>query len=511
VKELELKCCLNLRVLKLVDVSLEMEVLDVSSLLHLKSLEVDLYSSSVQIFGLGCLRNLVFLSLRDVQEQMPNEGIEGLTSLNALVLSCSRERVEKLPDLSRLNLLQYAIFAGLGKADTISGLSSRMTNLKRLKLVGCKMLRSCNGVGELLALEELYLLGCKALEELPNLGRLTNLLELNISFCALIEAVPGLSDLVSLQLFEASYCVRLAELPDMHKLVNLQDLWLRSCPFIQTIPGLSDLIALKRLAAPCQVFEGISHLRKLTELEDLELEEWSAQGCLPCMSGLVNLKRLWIDGSARVDEFAGLLTLRCNLQNLEIHGCGFKDVQFWSNTPTLTSLHVSECDQLERLRGLDKLTGLEELEIENCGSLRDWNSGSGLKLFGADLNASQGTFLQLHTLDLEKVAFTELPDLSSFPKLKVLCLSECGELTSLTSSAPSTALETLYLVRCRNLRALPDLSHLVSLRRFQLEDCGVQLTQHEIEKMNALCPGLELELDDPPVTELERDAKRLRS
>jgi hypothetical protein len=185
-------------------------------------------------------------------------------------------------------------------------------------------------------------------------------------------------------------------------------------------------------------------------------------------------------------------------------------VQFWSNTPTLTSLIVSDCDQLERLRGLDKLTGLEVLYISGCESLRDWNSGSGLRLFGADLNTS-GSFLQLHTLFLREVAFTELPDLSSFPQLWFLGLSECGELTNLTSTAPSTALETLKLKRCRNLRTLPDLSHLVSLRRFTLKDCGVQLTQHGIEKMNALCPGLVWELDDPPVTELERDAKRLRS
>jgi Leucine-rich repeat (LRR) protein len=510
VKELDLSCCLNMRVLKLVNVCLEMEVLDVSPLQHLKSLEVDLDSKKVQIFGLGCLRNLVYLRLGSKQRDFSYKEIEGLTSLNALILICSGERVEKLPDLSRLNLLQDAILTDFGKADTISGLGSRMTNLKRLDLSGCSMLRCCNGVGELLALEELDLSWCEALEELPNLGRLTNLLKLYIFFCELIEAVPGLSDLVLLEVFGATRCARLAELPDMHKLVNLQELELGWCPLIQTIPGLSDLIALKSLKADCRVFQGISDLRKLTKLEDLKIQKWSAQGCLPCLSDLVNLKRLEIDGPAGVDEFTGLLNLRCNLQDLEIVRCGFKDVQFWSNTPTLTSLIVSDCDQLERLRGLDKLTGLEVLYISGCESLRDWNSGSGLRLFGADLNTS-GSFLQLHTLFLREVAFTELPDLSSFPQLWFLGLSECGELTNLTSTAPSTALETLKLKRCRNLRTLPDLSHLVSLRRFTLKDCGVQLTQHGIEKMNALCPGLVWELDDPPVTELERDAKRLRS
>jgi hypothetical protein len=158
------------------------------------------------------------------------------------------------------------------------------------------------------------------------------LLKLSISYCKLLKAVPGLSDLVSLQLFKGTDCARLAELPDMHKLVNLQDLRLGGCPLIQTIPGFSDLIALKTLAA-CRVFQGISDLRKLTKLEDLEIREWSAQGCLPCMPDLVNLKWLWINCSAGVDEFTGLLNLRCNLQYLVIHGCGLRMCNFGATHP----------------------------------------------------------------------------------------------------------------------------------------------------------------------------------
>ena len=81
----------------------------------------------------------------------------------------------------------------------------------------------------------------------------------------------------------------------------------------------------------------------------------------------------------------------------------------------------------------------------------------------------------------------------------------------MTNTAPSPALEIVVLSSCKNLRTLLDLSHLISLQYFTLEDCGVQLTQHEIEKVNVLCFGLEWELDDLPIMELERDAKRLRS
>jgi Leucine-rich repeat (LRR) protein len=471
------------------------EVLDVSKLTQLRSLEI-VYDGprnpniNINILGLRRLRSLVFLHLDGMQIRTASihEEIGDLTSLQALLItSCESPSSSLIPDFSRLNRLRDVSLYGCGKADTIAGLSSRMTNLKRLQLISCHSLRSCHGVGDLVALEELDLSLCNELEELPDLGRLKHLLKLNISECFLIEVVPGFGGLVSLQEFTAYLCGRLAELPKLYKLVNLQRLSMTRCPSLKAIPGLSDVVALEELSADSGGLEECHDLRKLTKLESVRVNGWGAKG-LPCLADLVNLKRLEI-------SFAGGLT-------------GLSDLT------SIQSLLLWCSDDLERLPDLHKLSRLEKLEIGYCRSLREWNTGE-LRLFGVALHIA-GTFLRLKTLDLKYLGFIKIPDLSSFPQLSELNIRRCWELTSLTCSAPLTALKRLEISECRSLRALPDVNHLVSLSTLKLSGSSkLKLTAHEKEKLETMCPGLKLNKShlsnmEPEHDHDERAAKRLK-
>jgi Leucine-rich repeat (LRR) protein len=472
VKEIELSCCPNLRVLKLVNVYIDSKMLDVSALTQLRSFEM-VYSinSNISILGLGRLKKLGFLHFDGVQIRSGSlhEEIGGLTSLQGLYIrQFNYSWSSMIPDFTRLNPLQDVSFFQCREPDMISSLNSNMTHLRRLQLCCCSSLRSCHGLGDLVALEELDLSRCFKLEELPNLRRLKHLLKLDISFCRMLEAVPGAGDLVSLQVFKAHRCSKLAELPKMCKLINLQRLHMDGCPLLKAIPGLSDLVALEALSVDSQGLHGCHDLCKLTKLESVTIRGWSAEG-LPCLADLVNLKSLFI-------EYAQDMT-------------------------ALRSLRMSSCNKLERLPDLHKLSRLEKLDIENCRSLREWHIGWGLR---KDVHIA-GTFLHLKTLGLADVPLTELPDLSSFFQLSELFLSACHELTSLTSSAPLAALKRLDLFNCRSLRALPDVSHLVSLSTFKLKDCGeLKLTAHEIEKLETMCPGLKL--DKRHLSNMEPDA-----
>jgi Leucine-rich repeat (LRR) protein len=469
VKEIDLGCYSNLRVLKLVDVYTNTEILDVSALTQLRSLQISYpVSEALEILGLGCLRSLVFLDLDGLQVRKASfhEEIGALTSLQALSIQEMRWRspLSILLDFSRLNLLRDV---NVEKVDKITGLSSRMTNLKCLQLRRCSSLRSCHGVGDLVALEELDLSGCTLLEELPNLGRLKHLLKLNITSCVLIEVVSGLGDLVSLQEFRAGGCSKLAELPKMCKLFNLQRLRVCTCPLLGAIPGLSDVVGLEELWADSRGLEECHDLCKLTKLESVQVYGWDAEG-LPCLADLVNLKSLRIFNAV---ELTGLLDLT-RIERLSLMMCYF-----------------------ERLPDLHKLPRLEELEIWDCYSWTEWKIGSGLRLFGADPHIA-GTFPHLKILELWGLALAELPDLSSFPQLSEFTILGCRELTSLTSSAPLTALKRLDLSGCDWLRALPDVSHLVSLSTLRLCDCRkLKLTAHEMEKLQTMCPGLILDLE----------------
>ncbi|KAG0580767.1 hypothetical protein KC19_4G197800 [Ceratodon purpureus] len=128
----------------------------------------------------------------------------GLKNLKSLEVknSCNR----KLPDLSKLTSLRVACFRGNDKVDTITGLNSKLTNLRILNLAGCRSLRSVPGVNELIALEELNLSGCDRLEKLPSLGKLVNLRRLDIFNCdSMIRHLKTIDDLIYLEEVRAEY------------------------------------------------------------------------------------------------------------------------------------------------------------------------------------------------------------------------------------------------------------------------------------------------------------------
>ena len=123
--------------------------------------------------------------------------------------------------------------------------------MRVLELQGCKQLRTCHGVGDLVALEELDLEGCGKLKGLANLQKLRNLRRLDIKGCRLINEVPGLGDLIALEKFYAGdiYDSRIDfKVPDMCKLSHLQVLGLCNCP-VEAAAGLDSLVSLQVLEA----------------------------------------------------------------------------------------------------------------------------------------------------------------------------------------------------------------------------------------------------------------------
>lgn len=83
-------------------------------------------------------------------------------------------------DIVRLNLnglssLQLVGLQMTNVANDLVGLDASMANLQYLDLKSSYKMRSCYGLGDLVALIELNLNECNNLENLPNLGKLKNL------------------------------------------------------------------------------------------------------------------------------------------------------------------------------------------------------------------------------------------------------------------------------------------------------------------------------------------------
>jgi hypothetical protein len=160
----------NTEVMKLVAPKVNQQlnlVLDVSKLIHLKSLELEMgYGKGIQVVGLRLLENLLFLRLKDGGFSVDDiiDDIEHLTNLRGLVLTYFQS--ERLPNLSNLIFLEEVNFIGCRNVATIHGLSSRLCKLRVLILDGCEKLRSLGPNAEgFHTLQELSLRNCVNLKE----------------------------------------------------------------------------------------------------------------------------------------------------------------------------------------------------------------------------------------------------------------------------------------------------------------------------------------------------------
>ncbi|KAG0601530.1 hypothetical protein M758_11G119300 [Ceratodon purpureus] len=447
--ELDFRSCTNVTVLKLVRPMLE--VLDLSALQNLRSLECSLGESfhgrtqnyspppGVEVRGLGGLMNLVILLLDDIAHYSSWIGqISGLTRLQVLRLEFGEKvsgrgitgtfnRKNRYPDLGRLWSLQHLTIRGFyNTAKSISGFSKRMRYLRILDLSFCSFSR-CDGIGDLIALEELHLPWCKKLKELPNLQRLTKLRKLNIAYCFSITALPGFGALIALERVDASHCSKLVQLPDLSNLIHLGTLRLNYSP-VSTLLGLGNAVSLRSISGIAfEAIEDYDDLHMLTELPTVAVRGWGSQG-LPCLSTLPNLKELHIHECKGMEVLTGLSKLT-GLLRLTIFNCNFKDMSCVGDLTTLQELHISSCKELERLPNFHRLTRLESLCIWDCPRLRIWEglrelSREGYKSSHWYVGSSASSKL-FEVLKCNGVPITEqLPDESSFPHFKKLDLWE---------------------------------------------------------------------------------------
>ena len=385
----------NVRVLRILGLLITRKVVvDVSRLWQLKSLEVSgacLYRLVLQ----GLPKSLIFLSIDDDSDSAQSLEVQCWKALYKRwetrsnssqwirQIGCLKElqfiRLErygggKLPDMRSMVSLRNAVFFNLWNVVSVTGLSSKLTNLRVLELVVCEQLRTCHGVGDLVALEELELRGCSKLKGLPNLQKLRNLRILDISWCQLINEVPGLGDLVALEKFFAGgwYLGRNDfKLPDMRKLSRLEVLELRGYR-LEAAAVLDSLVSLQKLIADFRWVQDRPSLKQLTKLQDLEICGWRAEelGELDDMAMMQTLKIGNCLGVDKLPDIRGLISL----QSLVISECDFKDVSSLSSLAALKTLCISFCGNLERVPNLETLS---ELDISGCDMLRGLDSTVG--------------------------------------------------------------------------------------------------------------------------------------
>ncbi|KAG0627859.1 hypothetical protein M758_2G233500 [Ceratodon purpureus] len=539
----------NVTVLKIF-VKLDMSkkvVINLSGLIHLKSLEVWGSGLCDNLIIQGLPKSLLFLGYdsKSPCESPPTEQfVRQIARLEDLQFLCLfRYKGRRLPDMRSMVSLRVARFYWCENAVTLAGLSSKLTNLRVLDLLCCEQLRSCPGVGDLVALEELSCSGCEGLERLPSLRKLTNLRKLNIDECDLITEFLGLEDLVALEELHTSepWWRHFSRAPtlrlhDLSKLKNLRVLDLGDRR-LQAVPGLDCLISLQILNADFGEVLERPNLRQLPKLQKLKI-----RGCslaeLRATDDLAMLHTLDVGDCKGVDDlpdFQGPTSLR----KLTLRDCEFKNATSLSELSTLEEIAIIECTLLEVLPDLQGLTRLELLFISDCDMLRGWDSPSGR---GEESSCKrQDSYMQvdsreyqrliglrrlelrrcsnfvdcdgqLESLEINSLPVREMPDLSNFPHLNKLDLRDCDFLTRLTSYyEPVPGLRSLTIVGCNAVEYVPDLGMMFpALERLFLGGCSeiVSLTSSEpltrmrlldvigckgvsegdVDQLRALCP-----------------------
>ncbi|KAG0622848.1 hypothetical protein M758_3G128500 [Ceratodon purpureus] len=325
-------------------------------------------------------------------------------------------------------------------------------------------------------------------QSVDEIGWLRNLQVLQLHSSLEYNNVPDLSKLSLLRhvvIDQFNNANRIAGLNA--SMSNLRYMDIRCCKSLRSCPGIDDLVSLQELnLSRCTKLREVPSLQMLQSLRKLNIFYCGLLEALPGLGGLVGLQELRVIRCMKISEFPNMSNL-INLQLFKIEECPVKTLPGLDDLVSLQNLVVCECAKLERLPDMRKLTRLEFIDISYCPKLREIWEGVNRPRACEELAADFHGLPQLETLKLDWIVF-ELPDLSIFPRLKKLHLQSCGRVTSLTCSAPLTALEVLRLQYCWSLKALPDLSRFERLRKLKMSNCGMSLQDvHEIEVLMARC------------------------
>ncbi|XP_059069473.1 TMV resistance protein N-like isoform X1 [Cryptomeria japonica] len=397
-------------------------------------------------FSLGDLR---WLSLRKFSSKRLPQGMN-LRSL--VILEVTDSQITHLWDETtedptmRPGNLKVLILRGCASLESLPA-TLCYTPLQMLDLHNCHSLSSLpNTVGSWASLVTLDMEGCSVSSLPRDFGDLVNLKELNLSRCRNLSVIPAsFGNLTRLERLEIHHNDKLTELPDSFcGLKSLAHLDFSYCHSLSSLPNtVGSLISLVCLEMEeCSIYSLPQNLCNLANLQELNLSYCQHLSSLPANFGnLTRLERLQIPHIPGLTElpnsFGGLKTLAY----LDASYCGLTDNGLPATISELCALKIIhlEGNRICRLpSGLEKLTQLEELHVDDCRELAVLSAlPSSLQLlyarncFGLNTICCLPALPSLMTLDVSKSChLTQLHGLVSLKQLTTLNLVGCSGIFS---------------------------------------------------------------------------------
>uniref|UniRef100_A0A3Q7HY85 TIR domain-containing protein n=1 Tax=Solanum lycopersicum TaxID=4081 RepID=A0A3Q7HY85_SOLLC len=258
------------------------------------------------------------------------------------------QRLKRTPDFSRAISLETILFTGCSELGEIDSSIKYLVKLVYLNLEDCVSLKNLpNSICKLESLQHLDMSGCSGLQQLPaDFGNLTNLRSLSLEGCnRSLKAQSWRTCILSHFPWAGSSSSRPEWLlpHSLSRLSHLTELNLKDCRLSEAdIP---------------------TNLGSLTSLEYLDLggnDFYTLPSSLFC--DLYELQCLVLDDCKNLQM---LSLLPCNLLELHANDCSSIESLDMSNYRIMPQLHVSNCDRLSEIKGMETMENVEYVCMEH--------------------------------------------------------------------------------------------------------------------------------------------------
>ncbi|CAN1264432.1 Disease resistance protein L6 [Linum perenne] len=396
-------------------------------------------------------------------------GIKVASNLKAIHLQHC-DSIITAPDLSQCRNLEWI---DLHDCLRMSGEIHIGNLLNNLKLLSFSETNTTKLTGDIGALQNLQVFHAGNLREfrreIMNLPTSLNQLSLSSS------RVLNLSELKDLEELCFDYCDELQYLGGLWKLSKLRKLQLKYLSSCNSLLVEGDDVSSTGFPLPSSLnfleisdLESLPNFANLNNLTELTLSRFQ----MPEIQGLgdlIMLQTLKIPYALNLINLDGLESLS-HLKTLNLEDCLVLEKLPISlvNLTKLQELSIKRCRQLAEVMGLERLEALrnlETLDISRC---------TGLTEVMGQLKEVRG----IESLELLEYLFMtnctsikKLPDLYVLTNLKTLEISGCTGLTEVMEFGRLESLTELNMSGCSSVEELPDLSGLRNLKDLKMRNC----------------------------------------
>ncbi|XP_059454809.1 disease resistance protein RPV1-like [Corylus avellana] len=298
-------------------------------------------------------------------------------------------------------------------------------NLTFMDFSYCKFLKTIPDVSRIPNLEKLYLIGCKNLLEVHHsVGFLNKLIDLCLIDCSNLRSFPRRLKLRSLEYLLLYGCSKLKNFPKIECQMECLKLMDFKYTRIEDLPSpIGYLVGVKKL-----YLDGCTNLKNLPD--NIQV--------------LQHLEYLSLNGCTGIKELPSSTVYLVRIKGLYLEGC--------TNLMNLPN-------------GIYRLQHLQDLTLNNCKQLREiLELPPHVKYVNAMGCVSLDIFLEEHrrsSLSLGKNVLTEsvtsIPRYCPFNSLEYLNLSSTAIVSLPTWFKRFVGLKQLHLEDCKQLREIPEL------------------------------------------------------